>query len=60
MNLDEKNAIHAQDRFVDRVVTLNQVRRVSAESGIHAAASAMQNVEKLGVDMVIQSFQSKF
>ncbi len=46
------------DLFIDRVVALNQVRRVAEDSGIHAAASAMQNVEALGVEAVIQSFQS--
>lgn len=58
MSLDNKSVIHARDPFVDRVVALNQVRRVSADSGIHAAASAMQNVEKLGVGLAIQSFQN--
>lgn len=44
------------DGLVDRVVALNQVRRVSAESGIHAAATAIQKVEELGVDAVLRSF----
>ena len=34
MSLDNKSVIHARDPFVDRVVALNQVRRVSADSGI--------------------------
>ena len=58
MSLAQHSTMHSQDSFVDRVVALNQVRRVSADSGIHAAASAMQNVEYLGVDQVIHSFQS--
>ncbi|MBM4291421.1 MAG: exodeoxyribonuclease V subunit alpha [Deltaproteobacteria bacterium] len=39
--------------FVDRVVALNQVRRVSAESGVHAAAQLMQRVEEVGVEAVV-------
>lgn len=42
--------------LIDCVVALNQVRRVSAESGIHAAATAIQEVEQRGAGAVLQSF----
>lgn len=41
--------------FVDRVVALNQVKRVDDQSGIHRAATFMQQVDELGVEPVIQS-----
>ena len=43
--------------FIDRVSALNQVRRVSSESGVHAAATAIQKVEKLGVEAVTDCFK---
>ena len=46
------------DRFIDRVIALNQVRRVSEDSGVHAAATAIQQVDKLGVEAVIECFKN--
>ena len=45
--------------LVDGVVALNQVRRVSAESGIHAAATAIQRVDEDGIEAVLQSFSDE-
>ena len=46
-----------EDLFVDHVAALNTVRRVSAESGIHAAATAIQEVDRRGVQSVIDCFK---
>ena len=45
------------DPFVDHVAALTTVRRVSAESGIHAAATAIQRVEERGAAEVLACFR---
>ena len=41
-------------RLIDCVVALNQVRRVSADSGIHAVATAIQQAHDRGAQAVIE------
>ena len=41
--------------FVDRVVALNQVKRVGDQSGVHRAATLMQRADELGPEPVIES-----
>lgn len=46
--------------FVDRVVALNQVKRVDEQSGVHRAASLMQKIDELGeraLEQVIESLR---
>ena len=54
---DLKSPTLERGRLLDRVVALNQVRRVSADSGIHAAATAIQRVDELGARAVLECFR---
>lgn len=48
-------ALSAGRGFVDRVVALNQVKRVDDQSGVHRAATFMQRVDELGPEPVLES-----
>ena len=43
-----------RERFSDHVITLNQVHRVSAESGVHKIAELIQRVDEVGSAEVIR------
>jgi exodeoxyribonuclease V alpha subunit len=52
LSVEESALAHGTARFSDRVVALNQVQRVSDQSGIHRLATLIQNVETEGVSEV--------